>query len=114
MSLALRWRTPERRITLRWRGPAGMIGHLARHPLAPVAAIVGPPGPPGPSHPDTAPLRLDAPLAATWILPHPLGRVPTVQVFLASGEAVLTDVAAGPAQVTVTFPSPQQGFVLVF
>jgi hypothetical protein len=111
VSLTLRWRTPERRIGLRWRGPAGMIDQLARHPLAAVAAIVGPPGPPGP---DAAPLRLDAPLAATWILPHPLGRVPTVQVFLASGEAVLTDVAAGLATVTVTFPSPQQGFVLVF
>ena len=111
MSLTLRWRAPERRIGLRWRGPAGMIAHLARHPFAPLAAIVGPPGPPGP---DTMPLRLDAPLAATWTLPHPLGRVPTVQVFLAGGEAVLTDVAADPAQVTVTFPSPQQGFVLVF
>jgi hypothetical protein len=111
VSLTLRWRTPERRIALRWRGPAGVIEQAARRPFAPVAAIVGPPGPPGP---DTAPLRLDAPLAATWILPHPLGRVPTVQVFLASGEAILTDVAAGAASVTVTFPSPQQGFVLVF
>ena len=111
MSLALRWRAPERRIVLRWRGPAGMTQQQERRPLAPVAAIVGPPGPPGP---DTAPLRLDAPLTATWTLPHPLGRVPTVQVFLASGEAVLTDVAADAAQVTVTFPSPQQGFVLVF
>lgn len=111
MSLTLRWRVPERRIGLRWRGPAGTIAQLTRRPLAPVAAIVGPPGPPGPN---AAPLRLDAPLAATWILPHPLGRVPTVQVFLAGGEAVLTDVAADPAQITVTFPSPQQGFVLVF
>lgn len=111
MSLTLRWRAPERRISLRWRGPAGMIDQQERRPLAPLAAIVGPPGPPGP---DSAPLRLDAPLAATWVLPHPLGRVPTVQVFLADGEAVLTDVAAGPDLVTVTFPSPQQGFVLVF
>lgn len=114
MSLTLRWRAPERRLSLRWRGPAGMIAGLARRPLAPVAAIVGPPGPPGPLSPDIAPMRLDAPLAATWILPHPLGRMPTVQVFLAGGEAVLTDVAADAAQVTLTFPSPQQGFVLVF
>lgn len=111
MSLALRWRAPERRIALRWRGPAGMIGQQERRPLAPLAAIVGPPGPPGPG---SAPLRLDAPFAATWVLPHPLGRVPTVQVFLAAGEAVLTDVAADAAHVTVTFPAPQQGFVLVF
>jgi hypothetical protein len=111
VSLTLRWRAPERRIGLRWRGPAGMAAHLERHPLAPVAAIVGPPGPPGP---DAAPLRLEAPPAATWVLPHSLGRVPTVQVFLASGEAVLTDVAATSTQVTVTFPSPREGFVLVF
>lgn len=114
MSLTLRWRVPERRISLRWRGPAGMIGQVTRQPLAPIAAIVGPPGPPGTPGSGAAPLRLEASLAATWILPHPLGRVPTVQVFLAGGEAVLTDVAADTAQVTVTFPSPQQGFVLVF
>lgn len=111
MNLTLRWRVPARRIALRWRGPAGTIAHLARRPLAPLAAIVGPPGPPGAN---TAPLRLDAAPAATWILPHPLGRVPTVQVFLSGGEAVLTDVAADSAYITVTFPSPQQGFVLVF
>jgi hypothetical protein len=117
VSLTLGWRAPARRIGLRWRGPAGMARELERRPLTPVAAIVGPPGPPGP---DTAPLRLDAPLAATWILPHPLGRVPTVQVFLNGGmflnggEAVLTDVSADSVQVTVTFPTPQQGFVLIF
>lgn len=111
MSLALRWRTPERRIALRWRGPAGLVEQVGRHPLAPIAALIGPPGPPGA---EAAPLRLDAPLAATWILPHPLGRVPTTQVFLTGGEAVLADVQAGMDQITVTFPSPQQGFVLAF
>ncbi|MEO5586462.1 MAG: hypothetical protein ABIQ81_02085 [Novosphingobium sp.] len=111
MTLTLRWRAPERRIRLRWRGPSGMARQQERHPLPAIAAVIGPPGPPGPG---SAPLRLDAALAATWILPHPLGRVPTVQVFLAGGEAVLTDIAAGPLQITATFPSPQQGFVLIF
>ena len=30
------------------------------------------------------------------------------------GEPVITDVAATTTQITVTFPSPQQGFVLAF
>ena len=111
MSLTLRWRVPSRRIVTRWRGPAGMLEALEREPSGAVAAVIGPPGPSGPS---AAPLRIDASLAATWILPHPLGRVPTVQVFLGTGEPVLTDVAANAAQITVTFPSPQQGFVLAF
>ena len=88
-----------------------LIERLERSPLAPLAAVIGPPGPPGAGG---APVRLDAPLAATWILPHSLGRVPVVQIFLESGEAVLTDVAADTAHVTVTFPTPQQGFALVF
>lgn len=111
MSLVLRWRAPERPIPLRWRGPAGMVRSLERNPALPVAAILGPAGPPGPA---AAPLRLDAPLAATWILDHPLGRVPAVQVFLGTGEAVLADITADTARITVTFPSPRQGFVLAF
>lgn len=111
MTLVLGWRIPQRRIATRWRGPEGMAQAIARHPELPVAAVVGPPGPPGP---DAAPVRIDASLASTWILANPLGRIPTVQVFLASGEPVLTDVQATTAQITVTFPSPQQGFVLAF
>jgi hypothetical protein len=107
MSLALRWRVPERRIVTQWRGPAGMIAALDRDPLGAIAAVIGPPGS------GSSPLRRDASLAATWTLSHSLGRIPAVQVFLASGEAVLTDVAADSAQVTVTFASPQQGFVLL-
>lgn len=111
MSLTLQWRAPERRIALRWRGPAGMIPALERNPALPIAAVIGPPGPPGA---DAVPLRIEASLAATWTLPHSLGRVPTVQVFLSTGEAVLTDIAASETSITVTFPSPRQGFVLAF
>ena len=111
MSLApvstLRWRVPPRPITTRWRGPLGMAQALTRDPVLPIAAIVGPVGPTG------APLRLDASLAATWILPHPLGRVPAAQVMLANGESVIADLSATPAAVTVVFAAPQQGFVLV-
>lgn len=116
MTLALRWRAPPRAVATRWRGPLGMAQALARDPLLPVAAIVGPPGVPGPQGPIGplgAPLRLDAPLAATWILPHPLGRIPAVQVVLPSGESVIADVSASPAAVTVVFAAPQTGFVLI-
>jgi hypothetical protein len=94
-----------------------MLQAAARLPSAPLAALIGPPGPTGPQGPvgpNAAPVRIDASLAATWVLANPLGRVPTVHVFLASGEPVLTDVQADTAQITVTFPSPQQGFVLAF
>ena len=114
--LALRWRVPPRPIVTRWRGPLGMAQALARDPLLPIAAIVGPPGAtgaPGPVGPTGAPLRLDASLAATWILPHPLGRVPAAQVMLTSGESVIADVAATSTAVTVVFAAPRAGFVLV-
>jgi hypothetical protein len=116
MTLAIRWRSPPRTVSTRWRGPLGMLEALGRDPVLPLAAIVGPPGPAGPQGPagaGSAPLQLNAALAATWVLSHGLGRVPTVQVYLATGEAVLTDVAT-TSQITVTFPSPQQGFVLAF
>ena len=116
MSVTLRWRAPPRPITARWRGPLGMAQALARDPVLPVAAIVGPPGLQGPTGPTGAsgtPLRLDASLAATWILPHPLGRVPAAQVVLANGESVIADLFATPAAVTVTFAAPHAGFVLV-
>jgi hypothetical protein len=112
MTLTLRWRAPERPITTRWRGPEGMVEALTRNPALPIAAIVGPPGPPGP--PGAQPLRIEASLASTWVLAHPLGRVPTVHVYLSTNEPVLTDVSVTTTQITVTFPSPQQGFVLAF
>ena len=117
MSLEIRWRAPERSIATVWRGPLAMLQALARDPELPVAAIVGPPGPAGPQGPAGAgspPLRLDASLSSTWILAHSLGRVPTVQVYLDTGESVLTDLIATTTQITVTFPSPHAGFVLAF
>ena len=112
MTIVVRWRIPDRRVETRWRGPEGMAAAIARDPATPIAAIVGPPGPPGP--PGSAPVRIDAALAATWILPHALGRVPMVQVFLGSGEQAIADVASGTATITVTHASPQTGFVLAY
>ena len=119
MSLVLRWRVPPRPLTTRWRGPLGMAQAVARDPLLPIAAIVGPqgatgaPGATGATGATGAPLRLDAPLAATWVLPHPLGRGPAAQVMLASGESVIADLSASPATITVVFAAPQQGCVLI-
>ena len=116
MSVTLRWRVPPRPIVTRWRGPLGMAQALTRNPVLPIAAIVGPPGLQGPTGPTGAtgtPLRLDASLAATWILPHPLGRVPAAQVVLATGESVIADLSATPTTVTVVFAAAQAGFVLV-
>ena len=118
-TLTLRWRVAPRPLTTRWRGPLGMAQAVARDPALTIAAIVGPPGPVGATGasgsigPAGVPLRLDASFAATWILPHPLGRVPAAQVVLASGESVIADLSATPAAVTVVFATAQQGFVLI-
>lgn len=117
MTLAVGWRVPAPKIPTVWRGPFGMAEAIAQDPALPIAAVIGPPGPAGPqgaAGAGSAPLRLDASLSATWILVHPLGRVPTVQVYLTSGESVLSDFTATTTQITVTFPAPQQGFVLAF
>ena len=117
MSLILRWRVPNRAIVTRWSGPAGMTEALTRLPETPIAALIGPPGPQGPQGPQGptgAPQRIDASLAATWILPHGFAREPMDQVFLGSGEQVIADVSATPTTVTVTHASPQSGFVLVY
>lgn len=114
MTMILRWRTPERPIVTRWRGPAGMAEPLDRDPQMPVAAIVGPPGPPGSGVPGAAPQRIDASLSATWILAHSLGRVPMVEVFLGAGEQAIADVSVTATTITVTHASPQSGFVLAY
>ena len=114
MNLILRWRAPGRPIETRWSGPEGMVESLARNPAQTIAAIIGPTGLQGPAGPLSQPIRIDAPLASTWVLSHTLGRLPTVHVYLATNEPVLTDVAVTTSQINVTFPSPQQGFVLAF
>lgn len=109
MTLVLRWRVPPPPIVTRWCGRAGMAEAVRRDPATPIAAIVGPVGPVGPVG---QPTRFDVSSAATWIIPHDLGRVPQCQVFLESGEAVLADIAATTSTITVTFAAATAGFVV--
>jgi hypothetical protein len=47
--------------------------------------------------------------SANWIIAHPLGRRPGVNIYLSSGEAVEADVSASLSSVSITFPSPVSG-----
>lgn len=114
VALAGRLFQPPPPLVGRFFGPDGRIETIAaarRDPEA-VPVVIGPPGRAGERGPGASdPVRIDASLASTWILVNPFGRIPLVQVFV-GGEPVLTDVHADPAHITVTFPTPQQGFVL--
>lgn len=79
-----------------------------------VAAVTGPPGPAGPSG-VAGSVEIPVPVAAaTWTVPVPvaLGRTPAVSVYI-DGELVDTDVTASPTTVTVTFPAPVAGTVVL-
>lgn len=52
--------------------------------------------------------------AGTWTLTHTLGRLPSVDVYLPSGEKILTDVTTSDTQVVVTFSQPTAGYVVLF
>ncbi len=47
--------------------------------------------------------------AASWNFTHGLGRLPSVAVYLDSGEEVETDVVASINDVTITWPEPVAG-----
>jgi hypothetical protein len=52
--------------------------------------------------------------AAQWFITFPdLGRLPSVQIYLTSGEAILTDVVSTSTSVTVTFPSATAGYAVI-
>jgi hypothetical protein len=58
--------------------------------------------------------RIDqATASANWILNHGKGSVPIVQVFLSSGEVIITDVVATATQINVVFAAPIAGFVVI-
>lgn len=110
-AFVLRLRENDPPISIAWRGPDDRVIALAqRGQYDAIAAVVGPPGPAGPSG---GAFRVDVTAAATWIIPHSLGRVPGVQLFLATGEQVHSDVDADSTHVTVTFPAPVSGFALL-
>jgi len=107
-AFVLRLRENDPPIGVAWRGPDDRVIALAqRGQYDAIAAVVGPPGPVGEI------TRVDVAAAATWIIPHSLGRVPGVQLFLATGEQVHSDVDADSTHVTVTFPTPVSGFALL-
>jgi hypothetical protein len=68
----------------------------------------GPQGVPGIAlayrHDQTAP-------SASWVITHGLGRVPLVDVFLASGEQVEADVTCSSTTISVAFAAATTGFV---
>jgi hypothetical protein len=52
--------------------------------------------------------------AAQWHVTFPeLGRLPSVQIYLTSGENILTDIVSTSTSVTVTFPSATAGYAVI-
>jgi hypothetical protein len=52
--------------------------------------------------------------AAQWYITFPdLGRLPNVQIYLTSGEFIITDVLSTSTSVTVTFPSATAGYAVI-
>jgi hypothetical protein len=50
--------------------------------------------------------------ASTWIVAHDLARLPVVTIYV-GGQVVLVQVDSTTTQVTVTFPSPQTGTLVI-
>lgn len=50
--------------------------------------------------------------SASWSIPHSLGRLPNVQIYI-SGAVVIADVAATASLVTVVFPSATSGVAVL-
>jgi hypothetical protein len=52
--------------------------------------------------------------SAQWHITFPdMGRLPSVQIYLTSGEAILTDILSTSTSVTVTFPSATAGYAVI-
>jgi hypothetical protein len=49
---------------------------------------------------------------ATWTIPHTLGRLPLVSVYVAGSE-VLADIDATSSSVTITFATPTSGVAVL-
>ena len=112
--LILRRFRPEPPLVLRRFGPDGRLAALAaQDPLNPAVMVIGPPGAAGAQGPAGATVRFDFTASATWIATHGLGRIPLVQVYLASGEAVLAEISATTTNITITHAVPQTGFALL-
>jgi hypothetical protein len=52
--------------------------------------------------------------SAQWNITFPdLGRFPSVDIYLTSGESVLTDFVVTSTSVTITFPSATAGYAVI-
>lgn len=76
-------------------------------------ATPGPQGPQGPAGAGGGVLVYNQSTpASTWTVLHSLNRAPMVQVYDAAGDLVMTDVVSTNTTITVTFATPQTGFLL--
>lgn len=81
--------------------------------LVAAPVIVGPQGVPGLAGNGSSLVHEQGSAAATWIISHNFGRRPTVSVYSASGDEVLTDVTATPTSVSVVFAQPTAGSAIL-
>lgn len=113
--MVLQWRQPAATPVTMWRGPLDQsLPASSREQLGSIAAVIGPRGATGPEGGSGQPVRFDVSYSSSWLISHGLMRVPTVQVFLTTGEHVLVDFVADDTYITIQFPTPQQGFVLAY
>jgi hypothetical protein len=92
-------------------------------PSVPIAATVDAPGIPtatvsafsGPAVESWGSRVDQSTPSASWNIPVPpsIGRVPSVSIYLTTGELVFADVTATDTNVYITFPSPYAGFVIL-
>lgn len=66
----------------------------------------------GPAGPSGGEIHQQATPLATWTFNHTLGRLPAVAVYFGT-ELVLAPVTASSTQVSVIFPSPQVGYLIL-
>lgn len=71
----------------------------------------GPQGPVGPA--GAGYLHTQTTAAATWIINHNLGRIPSVSLFFLDGTEFFSDVLSLSNAVTVTFPAPVSGIAVL-
>jgi hypothetical protein len=102
-------------VKVRIPGPAEVVAVRVPGPVSVVTVrIPGPQGPPGEGGGvgDAAEVHEQETAAATWSYAHSLGRRPVVAVYI-EGELVLVPVTADDSSVSVQFPSPQSGTLVL-
>lgn len=72
---------------------------------------IGPQGPPGP--PGSGFVVEQPTLAGSWVIPNPIGRVPSVAAYDENGQQVFPDVYASLSTITLVFAHPTKGAVVI-